>query len=100
MPRRAPSRSNRSSALKTPRRQRVRAGGFSLVELAVSLAVISLILIGVGSSIVIAAKAMPSSSGPNYTTVTANSAIDQLAAELRLATTVTEATATGVTFTV
>src|SRR5215468_2376022 len=74
--------------------------GFTLAELAVGIAVVSVIIVAIGSVVMVAAKALPTAPGPTETTVTSNSAMDRIASELRYATSITEATPTSVAFTV
>src|SRR5439155_275969 len=83
----------------------VRAGshslpGFTLVEMAVSLAVVSVLMVALGSVVVIAAKALPAAAGPGEVSLAAGAALDTFTSELRYATAITEATLTSVTFTV
>jgi prepilin-type N-terminal cleavage/methylation domain-containing protein len=74
--------------------------GFTLIEVVVSLAILGVIATAISSVIVLASRALPSARGAGESTVAATTALDQLGAELRTATTVTETTATSITFTV
>jgi len=74
--------------------------GFSLVELAVTVSIISIILVSLGSVILVAAKALPSAPGPTERTLSATAAADLLASEVRFATNVTIALPDDLEFTV
>lgn len=74
--------------------------GFSLVELAVGLAVVSILMVAIGSVVVVAAKALPSAAGPGEVNLAAGAALETVAAELRYATGISESLPTSVTFTV
>jgi prepilin-type N-terminal cleavage/methylation domain-containing protein len=73
---------------------------FTLIELSVSTAITGVLLVSLASVVVVASKVLPSARGPTDTTLAAGLALDQLLAELRFATSVTECTATAVAFTV
>jgi type II secretory pathway pseudopilin PulG len=77
-----------------------RRPAFTLVELVVSSAVMTIIALGISSVIVLASRALPSARGASENTVAASGALDQLVAELRTATAVSELGASAVTFTV
>lgn len=75
--------------------------GFSLVELAVTTAVISILLVSLGSAIVLTSHAMPTPASPGgEADYRRAAALDQMCAELRCATGFSEMTASAVTFTV
>ena len=74
--------------------------GFSLVELVTSLAIISILMVAMGSAIVIATRGLPDPTSPFAVKVVAAQMAAQLANELTYAITVTEATPTAITFTV
>ncbi len=74
--------------------------GLSLVEMAVAIAVVSVLLVAIGSVVVVAAKALPTARGPGEANLSAGAALDSISAELRMARTITESTATSVAFTV
>lgn len=76
---------------------RPRAAGFSLVEMVVSLAVVSVLLVGMTSAIVLASRALPSGNSPAASTVKSARALHQLRDELRAATQLLNRTATSVT---
>ena len=74
--------------------------GFSLVELVTSLAIMSILMVAMGSAILIATQAWYKPDRPIARIAEAGHVIDQIAAELAYAITVTEASATAITFTV
>jgi len=74
--------------------------GFTLIEVAVSLVIVSIIVSSLGSIIVLTSRALPGAAGANESTLAASLSLDQLRSELRFATKVSEATATAITFTV
>jgi prepilin-type N-terminal cleavage/methylation domain-containing protein len=59
--------------------------GFTLIELVVSLSIMSIILLGIGSSILIARRAMPDAKSPAQEVITAAQAAEQIASELQYA---------------
>jgi hypothetical protein len=73
---------------------------FTLIELGVSTAITGVLLVSLASVVVVASKVLPSARGPTDTTLAAGLALDQMLADLRFATSVSEMTATAVTFTV
>src|SRR5689334_20631330 len=73
---------------------------FTLLEMVVAMAVMSILTAAIGSVILLASRALPGARGPTETTLTASAALDQLVADLRAATGITAAGATAVTFTV
>lgn len=80
---------NRTGELKPSPEARRRAGsprGFTLVEMVVSLAVISVLLVGMSSAIVLASKALPHATNPARATVDSARALHDLRDELRAAT--------------
>ena len=80
----------------------VRSGcrAFTMIELVVSLAVVSILLAAMGSTILLATKALPSGTAPDDRVVDAGGALGKFTEELRAAVHITERTATAVTFTV
>lgn len=83
--------------------RRCNARGFTLVELAISMLVISMIVLAVGSSINAALRAAEDNRDPNATmnqVGISQSAAAQLQADLKVATNITGSSATGCTLTV
>lgn len=74
--------------------------GFTLLELVVSSVMISAIMLGLGSAMLIAARAMPQAENATGSVSAAAGVAEQLAAELRYATAVTARSSTGIEFTV
>ena len=74
--------------------------GFSLVELVTSLAIISILMVAMGSAIVIATRGLPDPNSPFAQTMDAAQVVGQIADEVAYATSVTEASATTIEFTV
>jgi Tfp pilus assembly protein FimT len=72
--------------------------GYTLLELTISLPLLTLLMLGMGSAIHIAARAVPSSSTPTSATVAAAATVDRLTGELNYATSVTVASPTSITF--
>ncbi len=83
--------------LRRPARARA---GFTLIELVVASAIISILMAAVGSAVVIAAKATPAATSAERLTATANQVVQEIARELSQATTITTAAAQSVSFTV
>jgi prepilin-type N-terminal cleavage/methylation domain-containing protein len=75
-----------------------RTGGFTLLELVVAIAVTSLVMVAVGSTILLAGKGLPDEAGP--APAAAARVADQIAAELYCAASVTQRSATLIEFTV
>jgi Tfp pilus assembly protein PilW len=73
--------------------------GFTLVELVVSMLGASVLMCGLGSSMFIALKATDTSSTPSWAVLQGNAQLDDIAADLKYAQTITEQTATAVTVT-
>jgi prepilin-type N-terminal cleavage/methylation domain-containing protein len=74
--------------------------GFSLVELLVSMGILSVLLIGVTSAILIASKALPSPNSSAASQALVASALEQLNADLLVATAIKEITTKAITVTV
>jgi len=74
--------------------------GFTLVELVLSLAIMSILMTGLASAIIIASHALPSDDSPSHVVVKAAELADQIAEELRLALWIRERTVRSVEFTV
>jgi len=73
---------------------------FTLTEMAVSLGVLSILLLAMGGAVAISAKALPTPGAPVQPELSLGSGIERLAAELRYAKTVESSGATFVQFTV
>jgi prepilin-type N-terminal cleavage/methylation domain-containing protein len=94
---------NSQSAIRNPQllfRRPQRA--FTLVEVLVSVALVSLVFIACSSTMIMTVRALDASNGNDAAAraVLVRTAIDQMAAELKVATAITEQTPTAVTFTV
>lgn len=96
----APVRRVRSS--RRPERRFVGspARGFTLVELVVSMAIMSILMIGLASAVVIVGKAMPERTSLGLRLATAAQIADQIAQELRTALWIREHASTSVEFSV
>lgn len=73
---------------------------FTLIEVVVSISVISIIMLAMGSAVVVAMKALPDPQRPAYKVDQASQIADQMIAELQEARHIVERTSTAVTFTV
>ena len=73
---------------------------FTLVELMVGLAMFSILALALQSAVLLASKAIPDAKSANANQLAASRVADQLTGELNFALTVSELTATAVTFTV
>ncbi len=74
--------------------------GFTLVEMTVSLAVLSILLIAIGSAIMLAAKTLPQQSDPSRETTSAVMTVEDMTTELQYALAFSVRSATGVEFSV
>jgi len=74
--------------------------GFTLVEMVLSMAVMTILLGGIASAMILASRAMPDLATPLKATADGYHAADQLAGELYAAQTIIARSATSVTFTV
>jgi prepilin-type N-terminal cleavage/methylation domain-containing protein len=74
--------------------------GFTLVELVLSMAIMSMLIAGLASAILIATQALPSNDNPAHATVEGAEIADLIAEELQSALWVRERTATSVEFAV
>jgi len=79
---------------------RVRSGGLTLIELVVSVAITSILTIALGSTILIASRALPDGQGPAEAAVRAAAVADQLSGELQYAISINSRSANMVEFTV
>ena len=74
--------------------------GFTLIEMSISLAILSMLLVAIGSAIMLAAKTLPQGSNASSETSTAAMTIEDIASELQFALDFNERSATEVEFTV
>ncbi len=77
-----------------------RRRGFTLVELIVGMAVSSILLLTMGSTVFLAMRVMPSPAKDPQSSIMAGQIMDQMAEELETALSVTQLTATSIAFTV
>lgn len=83
----------------TPQGTLCRAG-FSLIEMVVSLSVMSIVFLAMGSVMLLATKAIPAADAPTHQTLDTADVLRQFAAEIETAKTILSATPTGIEFTV
>jgi len=74
--------------------------GFTLVELVVAVAVTGIILLGMGSSMMIASRAMPDARSRTATTLAAGEAVEQIVTDLQYAVSVSQRSANMIEFSV
>lgn len=79
---------------------RLNSGGFTLLELVVSSTMISVLMLGLGSAMLIAGRAIPQAQDAAGATTAAASVAEQMANELRYAAAITERSSTALEFTV
>ena len=79
---------------------RAKCRGFTLAEVAVSMAILSIVTAAVASAILLVSRAIPDTRSASGAAVTANRAADQLSTELYYAQSVTAMSPTSITFTV
>ncbi len=85
---------------KKPRRHPVRRLGFTLVELTMSMAIMTILMGTMTSVIVVASHAIPDSQDPITKKIKAMEIVDLMASEIFYANAITEASVNSVTFTV
>jgi prepilin-type N-terminal cleavage/methylation domain-containing protein len=73
---------------------------FTLIEMVVSLSVVSIVFLAMGSVMVLASKALPTENDTTTLTFDASDAVQQLVSELQTATSVAGSTDKGIAFTV
>ncbi len=73
---------------------------FTLIEMVVSLTIVSIVFLAMGSVMILAAKAVPDPDSPVVLGVEAGETIEQIASELQVATAILAASANGIEFTV
>ncbi len=76
------------------------AQAFTLIEMMVSLSILSIVFLAMGSVMMLSAKAIPAPDAPTNHLVSAAEVLDQMASELQTATSVSVATDKGIAFTV
>ena len=81
-------------------RDTIARGGYTLLELVVASAGATFLIVGLASSVYIASQAVDPSSSPGNATIQGDSALSDLMADLRLATSFSETTPTAITFSV
>lgn len=74
--------------------------GFTLLETVLTVAVMGIIMVGIGSSLMIAARAMPTAKSATATMIAAAEAVEQIVTDLQYAVSVSQRTATMIEFTV
>jgi hypothetical protein len=79
------------------RQSRIRRG-HTLLELVISVPLMTLLMLGMAASIHLAARALPDGSSRASATIFAGAAIDQIASELTFATSITSRTAIDILF--
>jgi prepilin-type N-terminal cleavage/methylation domain-containing protein len=79
---------------------RAAAGGFTLVEMAVAVAVTGVLLLGIGSAMLLAGRAVPEANSPAGAGITAAGAVQQMMTELPYATAITQRSANLIEFAV
>ena len=77
-----------------------RRWGYTLVELVASMAVMSILMVALGSVMILATQAIPENGSPLHATVDASLVADDIAGDLYCALSFTERTAKAVEFTV
>lgn len=76
-----------------------RRPGLTLAELVVSMAIMSIIFLGMAGAMMLATRAIPAGDGPAENVEDARETLGRLTEELRVAVEITERTATSITFT-
>jgi len=76
------------------------ARGFTLIELLVSSAIMSIVFLAIGSTILVASRALPNADDPTEATLAASQAVQRLDSEFRFATQIDALSSNAVTFTV
>lgn len=72
--------------------------GFSLLEIVISLTIMSVLVVAMGSALLVATRGMPDSDSPLAENISSARVIDQIAGELQYAFTVVSASTTGIAF--
>jgi len=79
---------------------RSRWRGLTLIELVVTIAVMAVIMLGVGSAMLIVSHAVPTADNPAGAAIAAGQVADEIATELQYAVSIVDSTATTIEFTV
>ncbi len=74
--------------------------GFTLLEMILTMVVMGIIMVGIGSSLMIAGRALPTARSVTATTIAATEALEQIVTDLQYAVSVSQRTATMIEFTV
>ncbi len=69
------------------------ARGFTLVEVAVATAVVGILMLGMGSALLLAGRAVPEASSPTAATITAAGVVQQMTTDLQYATAILQRSA-------
>lgn len=83
-----------------PARRTSLRGGFTLIELAVTIAITSVIMLGIASAMLIAGHAVPEADNPVAAGIAAGNVLEQMATELQYAVSVIDSNATMIEFAV
>ena len=86
--------------LRADLRSAAKRSAFTLIEMVVSLTIISIVFLSMGSVMMLAGKAAPDSAEKNTLTLEALETVQQMVDELQTAKSVINASATGIEFTV
>jgi len=89
-----------SQQCRPTRQHRFARRGFTLAELVASMAILTILMGAMTSVIVVASHAIPDVEDPVQVKLATMDVVDQIGRELYYATSITEATATAITFTV
>src|SRR5438874_4618392 len=77
------------------------APGFTIIEMAVSMAIIAIVLVALGSVVVLSSRALDATNtGSAMQSAQARGIVDQLASDMKMAIAFSEHTANAATFTV
>jgi prepilin-type N-terminal cleavage/methylation domain-containing protein len=87
-------------ALLTTLNPQSKGRGFTLIEVVVSLGISAVLMLGIGSAMLFAARAMPDAASPTAAIVDAGGALEQLITDLQYAVSIKNKSATMIDFTV
>ena len=82
------------------RNQRCVRGGFTLVEVVAAMTVMGILMMGMGSTMIIASRAIPDGKSPMAIATESRNVMDRLTDDLLYTTSITEKEATAITFAV